>query len=682
MKNKEGIALILAVGILAVLAMVATTFSLNMRLEYKAAMNYYEGVKAWYLADLAIQKAIIALKTAVKQNAFDSAGEPWAQIQSKFVSSFAQWEIKDEQRKVNINNANQQLLGNLIDYCCTSSLDASAIAASIVGARDGKPNRRFLKKQEIKELLEGEYDAIKEYITIYSYEDTTDPGHTGRSPININTAEEPVLHSVLLVTGNIGLAYTLAYDIHTRVSVDPFESWDEFDDFIDNRAEGGQDPLGGFTTAMAAIVKNNCNPNRSNDKVTTEFCFHGGGYYEITGTGIIQDPPVEKEIKAIVKIFDIIHLTAKGDFDGASDWERVTWDNNCPVNSDALFSSTFTSPTAITIDDSIKLGFWGADDAGIATLPANWTWGKFRLRVKQNYTGVPATSFHDGGHIYFWEGASLSPHVFISHSPYQEWTGKIACRESVAQTGYGDFVQTERSDETYVDQITYLTPGNIDGMRYVRYPYYPAALWLWPNSDGVTYPDGWNAATLQPLEYIASLDSTARERVVQIDAPHETTGYGKRVYIDVYEETGGNAHCDNTFDSDAIPSTSGSISLTGSNVEWSDLRIITPTGNYTSQIIDSPTGTDVEWGTITGTLTRPESAPTQATFNVSFETSVDDGATWQSSNPTIAMAMTGDENFLYRATLTTDDTQETPILEDITITYLPETEIVSYSVSE
>src|SRR3989338_5577014 len=83
MRNKEGIALILAVGILALLAVIATSFALNMRLEYKAAVNHYNGVKAHYLAEAAVERAIAELRTHVKSSAFDyfdDTEEPWASI--------------------------------------------------------------------------------------------------------------------------------------------------------------------------------------------------------------------------------------------------------------------------------------------------------------------------------------------------------------------------------------------------------------------------------------------------------------------------------------------------------------------------------------------------------------------------------------------------------------------------
>ena len=45
-KNEKGIALIMSIGIVAMLAIIGTTFAINMRLEQKAAANYLAGIKA------------------------------------------------------------------------------------------------------------------------------------------------------------------------------------------------------------------------------------------------------------------------------------------------------------------------------------------------------------------------------------------------------------------------------------------------------------------------------------------------------------------------------------------------------------------------------------------------------------------------------------------------------------
>jgi len=60
--NKNGIALILVVSIMAVLASIAAAFSYSMIMDQRAAANYMNGVKANYIAKAGIQHAIGVLK--------------------------------------------------------------------------------------------------------------------------------------------------------------------------------------------------------------------------------------------------------------------------------------------------------------------------------------------------------------------------------------------------------------------------------------------------------------------------------------------------------------------------------------------------------------------------------------------------------------------------------------------
>ncbi len=116
MKDKKGIALILTVGILALLVGIATSFAINMRLEYRAVINYHNGIKARYLAEAAAERAIYELKTHVLTNAFDDLTEQWAAgtaYTNTISGNTADSAILDEQRKVSVNTCNQALLENL-----------------------------------------------------------------------------------------------------------------------------------------------------------------------------------------------------------------------------------------------------------------------------------------------------------------------------------------------------------------------------------------------------------------------------------------------------------------------------------------------------------------------------------------------------------------------------------------
>jgi len=61
-KNQSGIALIIVVSIMAVLASIAASFSYSMIMDQRAAANYMNGIKADYVAKAGIQHAIGVLK--------------------------------------------------------------------------------------------------------------------------------------------------------------------------------------------------------------------------------------------------------------------------------------------------------------------------------------------------------------------------------------------------------------------------------------------------------------------------------------------------------------------------------------------------------------------------------------------------------------------------------------------
>lgn len=61
-RNKRGVALIMAVAIVGILAGIAVTFAYNMKIDQKAAGNYLALVKARYLAEAGIARAIAELK--------------------------------------------------------------------------------------------------------------------------------------------------------------------------------------------------------------------------------------------------------------------------------------------------------------------------------------------------------------------------------------------------------------------------------------------------------------------------------------------------------------------------------------------------------------------------------------------------------------------------------------------
>ncbi|RKY33958.1 MAG: hypothetical protein DRP78_07105, partial [Candidatus Omnitrophota bacterium] len=106
-------------------------------------------------------------------------------------------------------------------------------------------------------------------------------------------------------------------------------------------------------------------------------------------------------------------------------------------------------------------------------------------------------------------------------------------------------------------------------------------------------------------------------------------------------------------------------------------RIIGPEGEYHSETFN--VGEQVEWGTISGTVTLTGSASAQSE-TVGFKTSLDSFST---QFPALGGSLFNacGSSFSYQAILGSQDAalDKTTVLEDVTITYLPKTEVLFYS---
>ncbi len=740
MRNKKGIALILSIGILALLAVLATSFALNMRLEYKAAKNYSNGVKARYLAEAAIQEAIARLREHVKSSAFDDSSEPW----SKDADLDDQWEIvkndtvtigsnglanviiKDEQRKINVNTANQILLENLFGELSGLSVTAASLSNAIDSKRpspDGYTNLQELKS--IAEVEEDDFNIIKDYVTTHSYIDTsTDPD---RSPVNINTADIEVLKAVLENDAVAQEIYDRIRGVGSYSSADPFESWGEFSGFIDDLRTSEVIS----SDVEASRIKNNCNPNRSDDKSTTELCFNSGGVYEITGTGIVgptTDPLATRTVTAIVKIYDIYNETTMEDFAAAVDnggaYERVTWLDSCPIDSGDLFGCENIPEDTETIEGSIKVGFW--DDFDDSTysdgqniwkstsgnhvfvkkdgtnytleLSGNWgsyvldssaydDWGDFSLSVFEHDVETK-NQMREVGQIHIRGVEWDDPTIFHAQQGQLSWDGThYAYQDPDGPQGKVIFLSDSEAD----DNEKYPTLDST-----MKYEYQPQIKIL--DFDEVNDPD---------------MDDDSYD----MDGYRTLCGYNAKKTYNIFAMGSKvtawvcTSAMPKYFSRDIFDLSSGKISLysggSGVTTEWDDIRIISPDGSFTSQTIDSsdlglPAGTNFTWGTITGTISQSEDlkdTPDSDKYgDIIIQTSINglsdddddldtDGYDYVSlttAEPAIALnvASTTSPSVQYKAFLTSDDGEmkETPILEDITITYLPKVQVLSWKI--
>ena len=336
MNAERGVALIAAVMAVAVLLAIGLSFALNMRLEEKAAINYMYGLKAKYLAAAGVERAIAALKAYANDYAFYYPSSSWiSSLNGSIGSDTYTVTVTDCASQIYINDGEKDLgAGNLdlmLDYLTVSGL-GPVTADNIIDYRDSWPDNVLPTKDWVKEarnMSDAKYRTnntdystgvgLRKFISAHAYVNPsteTDLGASDpRAPINVNTAEKEVLIAVLDPLSGVTEAEAIAVADHIiDEGYRPIRTWAEFDTCIDEALTDGHMSAGDDVT-----IKDNCNPNRTKPSpYTTEFCFNSGGYFEIESTGMVYDPAgnqaAEKQIRAVVKIFDIWNQTTETQF--------------------------------------------------------------------------------------------------------------------------------------------------------------------------------------------------------------------------------------------------------------------------------------------------------------------------------------------------------------------------------
>lgn len=409
--SKSGVALLMSLGLLALLSVLGIAFATNMRLMERTTRDFIYEVQARYLAEAGVQYAIAVLKQDARTkfvfNGVNPTGTgadkdklillppPSGQASLPTGNSI---EIKaiDTARQVNINGASKNLLDCLPGIGYDSTND-TGLAKDIDDKRGKLPGKMFLTKQSIC-LTSGigpvTYEKIKDYISTYSYADPNVQDSAGnvvgvnnaRSAMNINTLGEDT-NSETMLSGVLQKIDNVATDTAGNIistlrgnSDKPIKSWSQFNGLVEAAVSD---------TDTRENIENMFNPNKKKPQMTgqnkgipTEFCFHSGGTYELTVTGTIKKSGYQvasKTISTVVKIFDINNITTMEQFQGdldvnydgmpdgdtnndgviaAPDYGRVTWLDSCPVNIRECYDKKYISGDAVTAPDSLKMGFW------------------------------------------------------------------------------------------------------------------------------------------------------------------------------------------------------------------------------------------------------------------------------------------------------------------------------------
>ena len=395
--NRKGVALIITVGILALLAMIATSFAYNMMVDLKDAANYVLKMKAKNAAEAGVNLSIAHLRMLATSdfNAVPTTACDWAYTSSTQPSfdgrdgtagnstsgllgdvgrghiAVCSLRVTDTNSQININDTNPNLnviLGNLGTILAIPGW-AQANADSMVS---GRPAGGYATKEGIVEYMPGadltakraNYALIRDFVTVNSYidqysEDAAAPlltsnNYQSKSPVNINTARREVLRAVLrpLVSTDVNAAQVANAIVTARTMVSPFRSWNGtaaqggFNAFIDNI-----NPTI-LNNPQKEAIKNNFNPNKvKQGTYTTDFCFHPGGLYEIVSTGTVgldnnsdgavEDVKARQELTAVARIYSILNYTAKEQFRG----EDANYNGILDAGEDANSNGAIDSPT-------------------------------------------------------------------------------------------------------------------------------------------------------------------------------------------------------------------------------------------------------------------------------------------------------------------------------------------------
>lgn len=201
-ERKGGVALIMSVGILALLAMIATSFAINMQLEYKAATNQLNYTKAAALAEAGIEKAIADVRNWASSATYSTligSITSYPTIETTFADGSYEITIEREEKKVNINaldptdyiwidklysaGLSYADIGRIIDYSDTDSVVTAELLATSGGILDVRnisgvanneanaKNALYATIEEVRLVLNNDikYEKIKDIITVNSH---------------------------------------------------------------------------------------------------------------------------------------------------------------------------------------------------------------------------------------------------------------------------------------------------------------------------------------------------------------------------------------------------------------------------------------------------------------------------------------------------------------------------------
>jgi general secretion pathway protein K len=329
--NQRGIALIMVLFVLVLLAVIVMEFCFTMRMEANVTRNFKEGEEAYFCAQAGINKAIIELvkamtvvkkaetsqSTLVEGEAVEEE-EEWRPRDEPYQFSLGERVceilIRDEGGKININTADDTLLRRLVEEGCgIKGSERDTIVDSILDWRDPDHNHRlngaeddyYKSLPEPYEARDGNFVVTEELLLVRGVTDEIfyGTGEKGNaySPAEMEEGEQegeeelrirPIQGLSKLVTVysdskqiNINSA---AYDL---LMVLPGMTTETAIKIVELRAEK---ELKMGDPRLAEI------PNFA--QIAPFITFISSPFYNLTVTGKVEDSSLKKILKAIVKI--------------------------------------------------------------------------------------------------------------------------------------------------------------------------------------------------------------------------------------------------------------------------------------------------------------------------------------------------------------------------------------------
>ncbi|MBI3097641.1 MAG: hypothetical protein HYY93_05250 [Planctomycetes bacterium] len=259
--GRSGSALIITLGVLALVSLLAFTFVSLARSERHISQNYVDQVRASILARSGIEQAVARLRATTLVKAWDDPRDPWVfhtnnntgvgagqsiatAVHPSFESgtSFGRpfsavlpgthapngdtvvLKVVDAAGQINLNSP-QANFGQILNTLGQAILQEMTLRGlpnpmnpingkgpQIVIAREAAPGGRFVTEEELRPSVGADaFEVLRDYVTVWGWEDPTTTVATAlptpegipnlelqtRAPVNINTAPRAVLQTVL-----------------------------------------------------------------------------------------------------------------------------------------------------------------------------------------------------------------------------------------------------------------------------------------------------------------------------------------------------------------------------------------------------------------------------------------------------------------------------------------------------